>query len=292
MSTLAPARGPLHSVLYIPASNQRALDKARSLPADAYILDLEDAVAPAMKDVARRQLQDALADGGALAGLTVVVRINGFDTPDAEKDLAALAGAPRWPDAVLVPKVSDPSDLERVAVALAAHGAPAGLPLWAMIETPAAILHLKEIAGSAPRTGLACLVVGANDIAKDMRLRVTPGRATLLPILSTIVVTARAYGLAVLDAVYNAIGDSEGFRAECIAGRDWGFDGKTVIHPSQIAIAREAFAPTPEEIAEAEAIVAAFARPENAEAGAISLNGQMVERLHLAIAEGVLASRR
>jgi citrate lyase subunit beta/citryl-CoA lyase len=292
MTRSAATRGPLHSVLYMPASNARALQKARSLAADAYILDLEDAVAPAMKDVARRQMQEALAEGGALDGLTTIVRINGLDTPLAEDDLAALAAAPCWPAAVLVPKVSQRSDLEKFAAALAARGAPKDVGLWAMIETPAGIVNLKEIAGSAPETGLECLVVGANDIAKETRLRVKPGRATLFPILSMIVVTARAYDLVVLDAVYNAISDGKGFRAECIEGRDWGFDGKTVIHPSQIAIAREAFAPTAEEIAEAEAIVAAFAQPENAEAGAISLNGQMVERLHLAIAERVLASRR
>ncbi|CAH1650426.1 (3S)-malyl-CoA thioesterase [Hyphomicrobiales bacterium] len=283
--------GPLHCVLYMPASNRRAIEKARSLNADAIILDLEDAVAPAMKAEARGAMRDALDPAGPLAGLRVVLRINGLDTDFGADDVAALAYAPRWPDAVLIPKVSSPDHLARVGAAMRRAGAPGDLALWAMIETPAALLNLRDIVTAARETGLACLVVGANDIAKETRMRVSPGRATLVPLLTSIVVAARAHGLAVLDAVYNAIGDAEGFAAECAQGRDLGFDGKTVIHPSQIAAAKAAFAPSADEIAEAEAIVAAFALPENASAGAISLDGRMVERLHLAIAEQILTSR-
>ncbi|CAH1661716.1 (3S)-malyl-CoA thioesterase [Chelatococcus asaccharovorans] len=290
LSQSVPA-GPLHSVLYMPASNRRALEKARSLKADAIILDLEDAVAPAMKAEARGAIREALGPDGPLSGLRVVLRINGLDTDFGADDVAALTYAPRWPDAVLVPKVSSPDDLARVGAAMRRAGAPGDLALWAMIETPAAILNLRDIVSAAPETGLACLVVGANDIAKETRMRVSPGRAALVPLLSSIVVAARAHGLAVLDAVYNAIGDADGFAAECTQGRDLGFDGKTLIHPSQIAAAKAAFAPSADEIAEAEAIVAAFALPENARAGAISLDGRMVERLHLAIAEQILESR-
>ncbi|MBS7697257.1 MULTISPECIES: CoA ester lyase [unclassified Chelatococcus] len=286
----APA-GALHSVLYMPASNRRAIEKARSLKADAIILDLEDAVAPAMKAAARGAMREVLGPEGLLAGLRVILRINGLDTDFGIEDVAALADAPYWPEAVLIPKVSGADDLLRARKVLSQAGAPAELALWAMIETPAGLLNLREIVMSAPETGLTCLVVGANDIAKETRLRVGPGRATLLPLLSSIVVAARAGNLAALDAVYNVIGDTEGFAAECAQGRDLGFDGKTVIHPSQIAPAKAAFAPSAEEIAEAEAIIAAFALPENAGAGAISLEGRMVERLHLVMAERILSER-
>lgn len=269
----------LRSALYMPASNARAIEKARGLAADAIILDLEDAVAPDAKALAREQAIGAARDGG-FGARPLVLRVNGLDTEWGQADCRAAAGAGF--DAVLLPKVSHPDDLS------AAQALLGPVPLWAMIETCAAMLALPAIVGAARAHDLRCLIVGPNDLAKEMRC--TPGadRMPLLPHLVAIVTAARAHGLIALDGVCNAIGDAALLEAECAQGARLGFDGKTLIHPGQIDIANAAFAPSAERIAWAERIIAAFALPENAGKGAIQLGGEMIERLHLAEAERVV----
>ena len=269
----------LRSALYMPASNARAIEKARGLAADAIILDLEDAVAPDAKALARDQAIGAARDGG-FGTRPLVLRINGLDTGWGADDCAAAATAGF--DAVLLPKVSHPDDL---ATARALLGT---VPLWAMIETCAAMLALPAITGAASAHDLRCLVVGPNDLAKDMRC--TPGadRLPLQPHLVAVVTAARAHGLIALDGVCNAIDDAALLAAECAQGARFGFDGKTLIHPGQIDIANAAFAPSPGRIAWAERIIAAFALPENAGKGAIQVGGEMIERLHLEQAERIV----
>ena len=269
------------SALYLPASNERAIAKARTLTCDAVILDLEDAVAPEQKAAARARAVAALDDG--FGDRTVVVRINGRDTPWGADDAAAVRKAA----AVLVPKVSGPADL---AAARAAIGP--GPALWAMVETCAGVLALPAIAAAARENGLAALVVGTNDLAKEMRCRPDAARTPLMPALTQVVLAARAAGIVALDGVLNALDDPDRLAAECRQGAMLGFDGKTLIHPGQIAAADAAFGPTAEEIAWAEAVVKAFADPESTGKGAIRLEGAMVERLHLAEAERMLATRR
>ena len=283
---MTPIR-PRRSVLYMPGSNARALEKARTLPADALILDWEDAVAPEAKADARARVAEALAQGG-YGHREVVIRVNGLDTPWGEADLVAAARAA--PDAILLPKVSDPDTLTSVGNALRRLGAPERMRVWAMVETPLAILRCEEIARAARDgiTRLACFVMGTNDLSKETRARLTPGRAPMLPWLATAVAAARAHELDILDGVYNALGDEAGLRAECEQARDLGFDGKTLIHPNQVAVANEVFAPGAEEIEQARAIIAAFDRPENQAKGAISLNGRMVERMHAEMARRVV----
>jgi citrate lyase subunit beta/citryl-CoA lyase len=272
---------PRRSVLYMPASNPRAIDKARTLAADAVILDLEDSVAPDQKGEARAQAVAAVAAGG-FGRREVIVRVNGADTPWGGPDLAAAAtcGA----DAVLLPKVSDPDTLARAEAALAAAGAPEELRIWAMIETPRAILRIDAIAARSEGGRLACFVLGTNDLAKETRARMVPGRWTMLPWLQTALAAARAHGLDAIDGVFNDLADADGFRAECAQGRDLGYDGKTLIHPNQIAPANEIFAPPAHEVEAARRVIAAFARPENAGRGVITLDGRMVERLHAEMA--------
>ena len=269
---------PRRSVLYMPGSNARAMEKARALPADALILDLEDAVAPDAKETARIQVCEAVKARGF--GLReVIIRINALGTSWGEADLhAALAARP---DAILVPKVSGAADLQTI------DAATGGIELWAMIETPRAILHISEIAASSRK--LACLVMGTNDLIKDMRGKPLRGRANLSAALSLCVLAGRAHDLAVIDGVFNNIADPEGFHAECLAGRAFGFDGKTLVHPSQIAPCNEVFAPSGEEVEFARRIIAAFALPENRGKGAIALDGKMVERLHADIARRTVA---
>jgi citrate lyase subunit beta/citryl-CoA lyase len=279
---------PRRSVLYMPGTNARALDKARSLPADGIIIDLEDAVAPEAKDAAREQVRAAVRQGG-FGRREVVIRVNGPDTPWGEDDIAAAAQA--GADAILVPKVSEAETLTALGHRLRRIGAPDRLRVWAMVETPLAILNCGALAAVA-RDGIArldCLVMGTNDIAKETRARQVPGRWPMLPYLALAVAAARAHGLDILDGVYNALGDEAGFRAECEQGRDLGFDGKTLIHPSQLAVANEVFAPTEAELAEARAVIAAFERPENAGKGVIALEGRMVERMHADMARRSVA---
>jgi citrate lyase subunit beta / citryl-CoA lyase len=279
---------PRRSVLYMPGTNARAMEKARELPVDAVILDLEDAVAPDAKAKARELIVETLKKGG-FGGREVLVRINGLDTAWWLDDLAVIAAA--GPDAVLVPKISDPEQLHGVAKHLVGVRADAKIRIWAMMETPLAMLNAGAIASAAtdPQTRLAGFVMGTNDLAKDTRARLLPGRAPMLPWLMTCVAAARAYGLDILDGVYNELGNAEGFVAECRQARDLGFDGKTLIHPQQIAPCNEAFSPTAEEVAAARKIIAAFDLPENASKGVIQIEGRMVERLHADMARRTVA---
>jgi len=270
----------LRSALFLPASNPRALAKARTLPSDAVILDLEDAVAPDAKTLAREAAVAAVREGG-FGERVLIVRTNGLDTPHAMDDLAALATV--RPGAVLIPKVDDVATLAAARAALGPD-----VPLWAMIETCRGILSLPAIAAAAQQVGLAALVAGTNDLAKEMRLPAPPAPEALLPLRVQIVVAARSAGLIALDGVCNALDAPERLAAECAEGRRLGFDGKTLIHPNQIAAANAGFGPGEAEIAWAQRIVAAFADPDAAALGAIRLDGQMVERLHLAEAERAL----
>lgn len=279
----APAR-PRRSALYLPASNPKAIAKARSLPADVVILDLEDAVAPEAKEAARHAAVAALAEGG-WGNRELVVRANGLDTPWGAADLAAIARA--GPAAVLVPKVSCPQDVRSAHAALAE--APAATQLWVMIETCAALLQLGEIAACAADTRLAAFALGTNDLAKEMRARLLPGRAPFLPILTQTVIAARAHGLVVFDGVCNEFRDMALFSAEAQQGLEFGFDGKSLIHPDQIEPCNAVFTPSAAECAWARAVVAAFAMPENLGKGAIRVEGKMAELLHLEQAQRLLA---
>jgi len=275
-----PATRPRRSVLYMPGSNARALDKARTLAADALILDLEDAVAPDAKESARKLVRDAVAARG-FGKREVIVRINALDTEWGADDLDAVLATK--PDAVLVPKVSAPVDLAPVETRLGNSG----IFLWAMIETPLAILHVAEIAGFSG--GLAALVMGTNDLIKEMHGRHTPDRANLSAALSLSVLAARANAIAAIDGVYNDIEDASGFARSCEQGRSFGFNGKTLIHPSQIDSANRIFAPSPEEISAARDLIAAFELPENKGKGAIRHQGRMVELLHADVARQTVA---
>lgn len=275
---------PRRSVLYMPGANARALDKARSLDADALILDLEDAVAPDAKAQAREQVADALRTGG-YGRRECIVRINALDTPWGLQDVQAIArcGA----DAVLLPKVQSAGQLAALVQALDAAGAPADLPLWAMAETPLGFLRLDAIAGGHPR--LAAIVVGTSDLVKDLHARHTPSREETLLARSMAVMAARAHGLAVLDGVHLDLHDDAGLEAACKQGRDQGFDGKTLIHPKQIAAANAAFAPTKEELATARKRLDAWRAAQAAGQGVAVVDGALVENLHALDAERVLA---
>jgi len=271
---------PRRSALYIPGSNARALDKGRSVAADVLILDLEDAVSVEAKEMARAAVAAAVSVH-AYGKREVVVRVNGLDTPWIARDIAAIVAA--MPDAVLIPKISRPEDIRRARAALHAAQAPEGLALWAMIETPLAVLNAGAIAATAnSSTGvpLEALVVGTNDLVRETGMRYVPGRFNLVPALAQTVLAARAHGVAVLDGTFNELNKWDAFRAECQQGRDLGMDGKTLIHPRQIAIANDVFAPSADEVIWAEKVLAAFARPENATRAVISVEGRMVERLH------------
>ncbi|MBV9287944.1 MAG: CoA ester lyase [Hyphomicrobiales bacterium] len=278
---------PRRSVLYLPGSNAKALAKAASLPADALILDLEDSVAPDAKEAARAQVLEAVK--GDFGRREVVIRVNGPHTPWGPDDLVAAAQA--GPDAILLPKVDGAGAVMVAARVLRESGAPEWTRLWAMMETPNAILNAGQIAAvtadSASR--LAVLVMGLNDLAKETRARLTAGRPTMIASLSNCVVAARAHHVDIIDGVFNDIRDLDGFRTECVQARDLGLDGKTLIHPSQIDICNEVFAPTRAEIESARAIIDAFALPENAGRGVIQLDGKMVELLHAEMARRTLA---
>jgi citrate lyase subunit beta/citryl-CoA lyase len=278
---------PRRSVLYMPGSNPRALEKARELPADVLILDLEDAVAPEAKLQARGAVVKAIQNG--FGDREVLVRINGLDTRWWVEDIDAVASA--RPDAVLVPKVSSPRQLQDLAARLVDMGTDPHVRVWAMMETPLAMLNVRDIAAAAldSETRLAGFVMGTNDLAKDTRARLVSGRAPMLPWLMNCLAAARAYGLDILDGVYNDIGDAEGFAAECRQARDLGFDGKTLIHPRQIEPCNEAFSPNPEEVDAARKIMAAFDLPENENKGVLQIDGRMVERLHAEMARRTVA---
>ncbi|MGB8630390.1 MAG: CoA ester lyase [Xanthobacteraceae bacterium] len=273
---------PRRSVLYVPGSNTRALEKARELPADGLILDLEDAVVPETKTQARDAVVKALHQG--FGDREVVVRINGLDTRWWVDDIDAAASA--RPDAVLVPKVSSPRQLQDLAARLVDMGTDPHVRVWAMMETPLAMLNVGDVAAAAldSETRLAGFVMGTNDLAKDTRARLVPGRAPMVPWLMNCVAAARAYGLDILDGVYNDIDNADGFAEECRQARDLGFDGKTLIHPRQIEPCNQAFSPTAEEVEAARKIIAAFDLPENENKAVIQVDGRMVERLHAEMA--------
>ena len=275
---------PRRSALYLPASNAKAIVKARSLPADVVILDLEDAVAPEAKGDARAAAVAAVREGG-FGTREVAIRANGLDTPWGADDLTAIATS--GADAVLVPKVSSPAEIDHYQVALSA--APAAMQLWAMIETCACIPQLDAIAAKARSTRLSLFVMGVNDLAKEMRARLTPERTPFLPFLSLTVAAARAHGVTVLDGVCNEFRDLAVFQSEAEQGLLFGFDGKTLIHPNQIAPCNTVFSPSADELAWAQAVIDAFALPENAGKGAIRVEGKMAELLHLEQARRLVA---
>jgi citrate lyase subunit beta/citryl-CoA lyase len=279
---------PRRSVLYVPATNTRAIEKARHLPCDVIVFDLEDAVAPAMKGQARQNLASAFA-AEPFAAQETVIRVNALDTAEFEEDLRAATGC--RPDAILLPKVNTRADMERFAAALSIIVDGPAPKLWAMIETAAAIHHIDGIlhAAQGSQLPLDCLVVGTNDLTKETGVYPGENRTYLLPWLMMVVLAAKRYGTDVLDGVWNDFGDQAGFDNEVMQSVRMGFDGKTLIHPSQVGPANAAFTPSDTAIAEAQAIVAAFARPEHASAGVINLDGRMVERLHLEQATRLLA---
>ncbi len=270
---------PRRSVLYMPGDKPRALEKARTLAADALILDLEDSVAPEQKAEARRLISETVRAGG-FGRREVTIRVNGLGTPWAEEDFAMALAAK--PDAILVPKVATADDLAKAA-AMAN-----GLSLWAMIETPLAILNLAEI-GRAAAHRLTCLVIGTNDLVKESRMSAAGGRFALVPALSQCVLAARAFGLSCVDGVFNDITNEAGFLAECEQGKALGMDGKTLIHPSQIAPCNSVFSPSADDVAWARGVVDVFAKPENAGKGVVAHEGRMVERLHLDMAKHILS---
>ena len=269
---------PRRSVLYIPGSNMRALEKGKTLPADALVLDLEDAVAPDVKEQAREQLIAAVVAGG-YGKREIVIRVNGLHTPWGQDDLkaAAKAGA----DAILLPKVQTPGDVEAVRSILRNENAPVSQALWAMMETPLAVLNAIAITSAGPGDyPLTTLVMGTNDLAKETRASFAGGRIGMMSWLSNCVAAARAFDLDVIDGVYNTIGDEPGLRAELEQGRLLGMDGKTLIHPGQVGPCNDVFRPTQEEVDWARKVVAAFDQPGNAGKGVIKLDDKMVERLH------------
>lgn len=277
---------PRRSVLYMPAANERALEKAKTIPADALIFDLEDAVAPDAKDQARANACAAAASG-AYGRREVTIRCNGLDTPWGAADIAASATS--GAAAVVIPKVGSVADLDEVSAALDAAGAPASLRIWAMIETPTAILDVRAIAAH-PRVPV--LVMGTNDLAKELRAALVPGRHPLVPHLATALLAAREAGVAILDGVYNDVKDTDGFRAECVQGFQMGFDGKTLIHPGQVEPCNEVWAPSAADIAYAERVIAAFEEAVAAGRGVVTVDGRMIENLHVDNARRTLAVAR
>jgi citrate lyase subunit beta/citryl-CoA lyase len=279
---------PRRSVLYMPGSNVRAMEKAKTLPADGVILDLEDSVAPDAKDAARQQVVDAVKAGG-FGPREVFIRINGVATPWHADDLSAAAHAA--PDVILVPKVSSADTLELIGRRLLDMGTDHRTRIWAMIETPLAIFNILAIAAAArdSETRLSGFVMGTNDLAKDTRARLVPGRAPMLPWLSMCIAAARIHDIDILDGVYNDIGNVAGFEKECAQGVELGFDGKTLIHPSQIEPCNRAFSPSQPEVEQARKLIAAFDLPENKGKGVVSIDGRMVERLHADMARRTVA---
>jgi len=279
----APIR-PRRSVLFLPGANPRALEKARSLPADGLIFDLEDAVAPEGKDDARARVAAALRAGG-YAPRELILRVNPLETPWGHADLEAAATLPL--DAVLLPKVENAERVHLAIELLDALGAPPGLPVWCMIETPLGVLAAADIAAASPRLG--ALVLGTSDLTKDLRARETRDRRPLMTALGLVLLAGRAHGKAVLDGVHLDLDDAEGFAFACRQGSEFGFDGKTLIHPTQIDPANAAFSPTAEEVARARRIIAAYGEAAGAGRGAVRIDGRLVEALHVEAARRTLA---
>jgi len=274
---------PLRSALYMPAANERALEKAKSLPADAIIFDLEDAVAPDAKESAR-EAACAAAASGQYGRRVLTIRSNGLDTGWGSADLAAIATSTAA--AVVVPKVSSVGYLDEVSACLDANGAPPAMTIWAMIETPTAILDARAIAA---HSRVSVLVMGTNDLARELRAPLAPGRRALLPHLATALLAAREAGKTILDGVFNDVKDPDGFADECAQGVELGFDGKTLIHPSQVEIANRAWAPTEAEVEQARRIITAFDEAIAAGRGVVTVDGRMIENLHVANAQRTLA---
>jgi citrate lyase subunit beta/citryl-CoA lyase len=275
---------PRRSVLYMPGANERALEKAKTLPADALILDLEDAVTPDAKEAARERVCVAAASG-EYGEREVTIRVNGSDTEWHDADLRAVAQA--GPAAVVVPKVNSAREVNDIERALELGGAPEHTKIWAMVETPVAMLHAEEIAAASER--LTVLVMGTNDLAKELHAEFVPGRAPLLGGLSLALLAARATGKVILDGVYNDVRDPEGFEAECLQGRQFGFDGKTLIHPGQLEACNRVFAPSAEEITQSRKIIDAFTEAQGAGRGVVTVDGRMIENLHVDNAHRILA---
>ena len=275
---------PRRSVLYMPGANTRALEKARTLPADVLIFDLEDAVAPDAKAAARDNVVAAAKSRG-YGKREIVIRCNALATPWGNNDVAAIAGS--GADAILVPKVESAGDVARIVALLDDNGAPPAMAVWAMMETPRGFLRAEEIAGAHKR--LAAFIMGTNDLVKDMRARHTPMRLPMVTALGIAMLAARMHGLTILDGVYNDIQDIEGFRAQCQQGLEMGFDGKTLIHPSQVEPCNEIFAPSAAELAMADRIVAAFKVAQSEGKGVVTVDGRMIENLHVEQAEQALA---
>lgn len=283
----ASAHRPRRSCLYMPGANPRALEKAKSLPADTLIFDLEDAVAPEVK-LEARDTACAAVNGGGYGPREIVIRINGLDTEWGLDDLKAAVAA--GPNAILAPKVIDGGDIDRLNDAMSRAGAPDDMGLWVMIEMPKAILNIQDIAEAVGRTRLTAFVMGTNDLAKELRgVNDAPVRTAFQTSLGLSVAAARAYDLLAIDGVFNGIGDDEGLEAESLQGRLMGFDGKTLIHPSQLEAANRIFAPAEVDVDQAKAVIDAFADPANAGKGVIKVNGKMTELLHLEEAERTVA---
>ena len=285
MSGDSTAYRPRRSVLYMPSSNERALEKAKTLPVDALILDLEDAVAPDAKDVARENAC-AAAQSGDYGRRELTIRVNGLGSQWHDADLAAAAAA--GPDAIVVPKVNSADEVRSLVVAMEAAGAPAHTRLWAMVETPVAVLHAEEIARASDR--LSCLVLGTNDLYKELGASFAPGRAAIQTSLQLVLLAARAAGVAVVDGVFNDVKDADGFLAEARQGREMGFDGKTLIHPGQVEPCNEVFAPSADQVEQARAVIAAFEAAQAEGRGVATLNGRLIENLHVETAQKVLAT--
>ncbi|WP_346008344.1 CoA ester lyase [Janibacter terrae] len=274
---------PRRSVLYMPSSNARALDKAKTLPVDALILDLEDAVGPDDKPAAR-EAACAAVQSGEYGDRELTIRVNGIGTQWHDEDIAAASKA--GPHGIVVPKVDSADQVRQLVAAMEAAGAPEHTKLWAMIETPAAIFNAREIAHASDR--LVAFVLGTNDLVKELQAAHVPGRTPLVTSLSLALLAGREAGIAVLDGVYNAVKDIEGFTAECEQGRDMGFDGKTLIHPGQVEVCNATFAPSQEAVEEAQGILQAW--EDGAGSGVVTFNGKMIENLHVDIAHRVLAT--
>jgi citrate lyase subunit beta / citryl-CoA lyase len=279
---------PRRSLLFMPGSNARALEKARNLPADALILDLEDSVAPDAKALARDQIAAAIAAKG-FGRREILIRVNSLDTPWWATDVAMAGRAA--PDGILVPKISTVADLKAIADRLAEVNAAPSIQVWAMIETARAVLDAEQLAAASSdqKMRLAGFVFGPNDLSRETRIKMMPGRAAMLPLITHCILATRAHGLEILDGPYSDFSNVDGFGQECAQARDLGFDGKTLIHPGQIEACNAIFTPPEEEVAQARRIIAAFERPENASRGAIQFDGQMVERLHAEMARRTIA---
>ena len=280
LNTLRPRR----SVLYMPGSNARALEKGRTLPADCLILDLEDAVAPEAKETARGQIRDALRDGG-YGRRELIVRVNGLDTAWGRDDITAAADS--GADAILLPKVESADAVRQAVAALDDSGAPEGLALWCMMETPRGMLHAEEIASASPR--VEALVMGTSDLAKDLQAAHTRERLPMITSLGLCLLAARAAGIAILDGVYLDLADDEGFEYSCRQGKELGFDGKTLIHPKTIEAANRIFAPSEEEVAWSRTIIEAHAEADREGKGVVVVDGKLIENLHVEGARRLVA---